>query len=581
MKLSINSILFIKKIIFLLILCSILFYTICYYNNKKILKTKNTISEEVNTDKISSIAINIPQKDYDFLFSDIPTSLRTYQKGKAIADNIPEEYNISLRIRGNHAWHWNKEKPSFRLRIRGEKQLYKTKELDFINPEDPSGFSNFLANIMASKIGLAHFKMAFSQVTINNEYRGIYQIVDPIVSHNLITEDNIKGTIINGNSWDRQIWKNPNLWEIEDDATEDIKQKIQNCLNNLILNFNPPINPKLAKNLNLYVDMQKFAKWSAFMTAIGSLHTDDFHNNFYAYDTKSNRLLPVVADPAGFGSLTSVANENSKSGIEIPLYEFLTPLQDLAFRDPEFLYLRNKYLYEYIENLISPTYLETISNKWKKTIEPFYYLESNTAGAVITVPKMFFSIRLPVSANFRIKDITRINDYYRSRCDYIKKELNDCELEIYTYNNDYNSINNNIQPYIIRIKGNSPFYICFEENEKCFIDTNLNKYLELNEATSTLLLYPAIKRTNYISEDKINWLMLGNRFANYILAPDWQTYLVGFKKDLSINHVLEKLSKGKNLITGNNATINIMEQTLNSDNLYVSSESLHIWSIKE
>ena len=75
---------------------------------------------------------------------------------------------------------------------------------------------------------------------------------------------------------------------------------------------------------------------------IEALNNQADHNNYLVYDTNKKLFCPIIADPTGFGTLTSYLNKKSAvSSVEIPIYEYLTPLFSTYFRNPEFQYKRN------------------------------------------------------------------------------------------------------------------------------------------------------------------------------------------------------------------------------------------------
>ena len=277
-----------KKIILIAIALGLFFAVSNKFVKENIFSISKKISEEEVPSRIPSINISIPEKDYDFLFSDLPLSNRTFQKGKALVDGQPDEYNISLRLRGDHGWHWYKEKPSFRIRINGEKKLYQRKEIDYINPEDPSGFSNVMSSIMATKVELPHFLMTFSQVWINNDYKGLYLIADRKLSSNLIYFDGVTGPVVTGDAWDLKIWFDEKAWQYEQGIENVSLEELQTKMKDLIRHINNPYD----RQIEASIDIEKTAKWAAFMATIGSIHSDDFHNNYSQYfDNNYGHLL--------------------------------------------------------------------------------------------------------------------------------------------------------------------------------------------------------------------------------------------------------------------------------------------------
>lgn len=561
-----------KKMLAVVLL--VLIYFLISYTDKgtNLSDTKNNKPSDLLA--ISNISIFLDQNDYEFLFSRMPLSLRAFQDCTVIADNKPKQLKGSMRVRGNHAWHWYKEKPSLRLRFEKNSFLYDRKSIDLVNPEDPSAISNVLSSLLARNIGLAHFNISFAKVFINKEYKGLYHIADNVSAKMLQCDELDKGPLIVGNDWNLDIWKNASAWEIESEDLEYSLDALKVNLQKMLNNFSRPISAKISPQIWKLLDFDKTVLWSAFMSIIGSLHTDDFHNNFYVYNYQKKNFYPIITDPTGFGVLTSISGKNSTDSYEIPLYEFLTPMHDLAFRDTSFLFARNKKIYELLNSSMQYEAVEKIVFTLKTIIAPLFDDES-CAGAVITVPNLYFPIRLPVSYQTKLNDIERLLTYYKERASFLKKELNKCEVIV----NPVSSKSEITSLFSIRVKGNAPAIWSFKDsNLELYLDENLDRNLLSTEIKKLdeLLLYPALKRVMTPRTD-INWLMINKRLANYQLEPDYQHYLVGVNKS-DETAFLELLKKqGKNAITSEAIDYKFDSEEVSIISLYTNSESLHPW----
>ena len=305
---SSKSQLLVKKVLLICIAAGLIFVVTNKFVREKVLKVNKTFSEEEAPTKISSIKITLPERDFDFLFSDMPLTNRIFQKGRALADEQPEFYDVAIRLRGDHGWHWYKEKPSFRLKLTGAQTLYSRREIDYINPEDPSGFSNVMSSIMAAKAEIPHFLMTFGRVWINADYKGLYLISDTKNSYNLKNYDGVSGPVVTGNAWDCSIWKNEKTWEYELVENGTPQTELEEKMKGLLTITQNPLKDT-ALDIQKYLDFNKTAKWSAFMTLIGSVHSDDYHNNYFVYDSNKKIYFPMITDPTGFGTLNYFLNK--------------------------------------------------------------------------------------------------------------------------------------------------------------------------------------------------------------------------------------------------------------------------------
>ncbi len=506
--------------------------------------------------EVTSYKLYIEPTDYQFLFSHKPASLRIFQKAHLYSHNVPSRHKGRVRARGSHAWHWHQEKPSLRFRIKNPQGPY---YLDFINPEDPAAMANPLATNLAQTLQLPYYQSSLCELHINNEHKGIYNIQHTSASNLEMAHNHDGKAIVAGNSWNLEIWQDSTHWEVtpistslvtDPEDSEQTKVVAQEIITKLLSLFSRPINPLNTTHLFKTLDFHAMATWSAYQAVIGGIHTDDLHNNFFLLNSQ-NKLKPIITDPAAFGTLTAVAGENIPSDSEISIYEYLTPIFDLAFRCPNFQFERNKKLYQLATGIMSISEVNSLVDKYEKTLTPLYFKEKNSS-ALVTVPVLYVPKRLPVSSNQRIKDIARLRNFYKLRNQFLLSQLNQCEANLYPLKDLTDS---QVTSYKIQVKGHAPLAI--KLNNLSLAVASQNQYKDLQQITKgKLLLYPALGEDTTYDETK-RWLITeeGGRLAQYTLAPAPQVYYI-FVEKAQEKDFLQQLAKGAtNAVTSQSVNV--------------------------
>ncbi len=164
---------------------------------------------------VNHFSVGLRSENYQFLFSDKPDSLYTFQDSEFVLNRRPAVYRAGMRIRGTHAWNWDFNKPSFRLRLKGQKLVMGREILDFINPDDASMLANLVSDHMAVELGMPSPRTTISTVTINQDYKGLYHLAEPINVKTLQAQGFNRCSVIEGNIRNSRLWNHPECWEIE------------------------------------------------------------------------------------------------------------------------------------------------------------------------------------------------------------------------------------------------------------------------------------------------------------------------------------------------------------------------------
>lgn len=502
---------------------------------------------------VNHFTVGIKPTDFAFLFSDCPESLYSYQDAELVVNRTPVVYKTKMRIRGTHAWHWNPQKPSFRLRLRGQKKILERSNLNFINPDDASMLANLVADNVAINMGIPSARTTICTVTINNDYKGLYHLAETINPEALMTQGFTGANVIEGNMRDSKMWKHPELWEIQSNTPENISGPF-NCLSRLLAMIETPVQLSRIENLAELIMTDRLASWSALMTAIGSIHSNDFFGNILVHDQLTDQLFPAISDSTGFGVLTSLAGQHSETDIKIPPYEFLTPLLNAFFRVPEFQFQRNLALYKLLNGDLHPDNLGKVVDQFLAILKPLYYKEPY-ASALLNVPILHFPQKLPVSPEVQIADALRLLDFMKARREFLLGLLNKADAMIVCTPQKSEIGGKWYRHQVIQVSGHCPIEWDFSAfSQKILPDFDFDGILdgEIAEFYGLQRLYPGLKESQ---SDLSEQLMLKTRWSGFILEPDAQSYVLGISEE-HLDECLNFLKNhGKNAITGEKAGI--------------------------
>lgn len=524
--------------------------------------------------KVNHFTIGLLPENYDFFFSDKPESLFDYQNAELVVNRTAQLFKAEMRIRGTHAWNWDHRKPSFRLRLRGTKRIMNRQILDFITPDDASMLTNLVSDHIAVELGMPSPRTTIATVMLNNDYKGLYHLAEPINVSTLVGQGFTDCSVVEGNLRNSKIWAHPEVWEIEPAAGRD-PEIARKTLARLLEAVKTPVDLQRVEKLAEAIDPAGFAVWSALMTAIGSIHTNDYFGHLLVFDHKSSRLFPVIADPSGFGVITSIGGMHADIDIRVPLYEFLTPLLNAFFRVPEFQFQRNLQLHRILKTQLADASLQKLVDSYLEQLRPLYYKETY-ASALINIPLVLFSRKIPVSPQFQEKDAARLVSFMKARRAFLLGELAHIEAELIRLQRQTSVDGMPFEHLLIRVKGHCPVVVDFAGLPgRVLADTDFDGVLDNSTivAGGKTLFYPGLTETVFTEP---HWLMPGRRYADFLLTPDFQSYIIGIQSE-HFDEVLARIMKSaENAVTGEKVAVKstgLQEPEADKP----CSKSLHAW----
>ncbi|GAB4279226.1 MAG: hypothetical protein Kow0029_23040 [Candidatus Rifleibacteriota bacterium] len=526
--------------------------------------------------EVNHFTVGISPDDFEFFFSDPPRSFFSYQKAELVINRIPVVFRARMRIKGTHAWNWDRPKPSFRLRLKGQRTFYGKTTLDFLNPDDASMLANLIADNIACRLGLPSPRTTIATVNLNGDYKGAYHLAEPITPE-LLSRQGINGAVVvEGNLRNSKMWHHPELWEIQA-PDEHSERKAKRALSELLALINTPVDLSKLDRLEDFIDFDGLASWSALMSAIGSVHTNDFLGNLLVYDGCKRKLFPVLSDSAGFGVITAIGGRHNDIDVRVPIYEFLTPLLNAAFRIPEFHFKRNRLMYKILQNELKDEHLKNLVNRYLEILRPLYFREKY-ATALINIPIVLFSRKIPVSPQSMLEDAERLLDFMSSRRKFILDLFDNLLVTITDIGHTEKIDGKTYSHILVQVMGHAPVKWDFSAMKgKIIADVDCDQKLDSVEPEfyKPQLFHAGLTETReYL--DQV-WLMVDRRWANFVLEPATQTYLLGISKDDYDECVRFLENAGRNAITDSPVILKLHHGMIDTTLLKPNSSVLHPW----
>ncbi|HEX2936646.1 MAG TPA: CotH kinase family protein [Bacteroidales bacterium] len=193
-------------------------------------------------------------------------------------------YKASARLKGDWSDHFNSDKISFRINIKGNENLMALNEFSLQSPEARSFMTEWICHKLEERENLIHLRTNYVNVVIDGKKKGIYQI-----------EEYFDNTIFQNNNLPEGI-----LFKFEGDAFElkvfnrksiMASDTLRNYLSVLFQKYDAFVDNKLA--LNNFLDVEKFARAYAITDLVRGYHQFYFNNIHFYFNPRTGLVEPI------------------------------------------------------------------------------------------------------------------------------------------------------------------------------------------------------------------------------------------------------------------------------------------------
>lgn len=251
---------------------------------------------------LEKFQIYVAESELKKLDSNLPYSGREYVEAMLMYPD-GKIHEVALKYRGDYSYHWIGEKKSLRIKTKKSRLHDGVRQFNLIVPKTPYIFDNHLPYLLAKRMGLLAPDSRLVEVYINGQYMGVEVYVEQLGEqflrrNGLMPGDIYVGEMVGKDSFrgvPKEVFLNPAYW------TKDA-----------VNNHNPPEWNVALKQLSSSIyredidgmlgllDLDSWARFSAFITIAQTSHFDSMHNWRLYFDPAMGRFKPIVWDPAGW-----------------------------------------------------------------------------------------------------------------------------------------------------------------------------------------------------------------------------------------------------------------------------------------
>lgn len=319
-------------------------------------------------------------------------------------------YDVKIRIRGDTSSHWESDKISWRVKFKKNDTFNGLRSLNLIIPADRSYESEHIFYKLAKKSGLLVPDSGYALVNVNGVDMGLYFMIEDFDLRMLEKNKRSGEFFVENNSWLASRINRLGLFNY------DQRDRDKQQLDFLPSSYKPSIQAgfstavamgkwqeflelvrnsdlqTLEKDIELYMDVEKFAQWSALNWLSGSTHSQLLHNSRWFYDFTTGLVEPIIWD-VGATRISPWRFDRERPTTDIGTFEVqkqVGRLIERLLRVPTIQRLRNEALWAMLND---PEFdLESLSVDLFKQLRPF--LAQGAAAEKYSVITKSFSDRL-------------------------------------------------------------------------------------------------------------------------------------------------------------------------------------------
>ncbi|HUU27501.1 MAG TPA: CotH kinase family protein [archaeon] len=245
-------------------------------------------------------------------------------------------YNADVRLKGDWLDHLQRDKWSFRIKIKGEDTIFGMKVFSIQHPKTRRYIYEWLFHQVAGREGLISLRYKFVNVTLNGKNLGVYALEEHFEKRLIENNRRLEGPIIKFN--ESNFWAERLNFDLNYDGLDIPETGSYGSLPIDMFQENRTFNdPVLFKNFvnaqnlleqfrrgalsaNQVFDVDNFARYIALCDLFGSFHSLRVHQLRFYYNPVLSLLEPIPFDLNAGDKLTSLA------GIAIANTDFFSDL---------------------------------------------------------------------------------------------------------------------------------------------------------------------------------------------------------------------------------------------------------------
>ncbi len=317
-----------------------------YFSSQKFKIFFNSFGESKKV-YLPQINLFISERSEKNLLSNPPYSTKKWQQAKIIYDSESELKDIQFRYRGDNPNNWSFQKKSIRFKLRKNGMNDRQRYFEYwpFNPE------TYLSTKLALESDLLISSVRLVEILINNQVNGVFMELEKLDENFLRRNNFMPVNLYKGENYnaeqkiglDENLYNNPGLWT----KTSFFNQKKRNNYEDLqefLKYLQNAFNSKDAYiNLLSFIDIDYWARYSAYLILAQNDHHTSWHNARLIFDPWSGKVVPLITDP----DINRYVNTEEKvSKLDYSVNDMIKLLNlNSSFLDKKYYYL-NQFLKE-------------------------------------------------------------------------------------------------------------------------------------------------------------------------------------------------------------------------------------------
>jgi len=344
-----------------------------------------------------NIIIDVKYKDFQKLAYKRKVALSKWVLISAPDDFVPgviryndKSFKIKLRLKGDMSDHWEGEKWSFRVKLKGKKTLFGMKKFSIQHPRTRNFIYEWILHKVLEREGLISLRYKFVNVIVNGKEKGIYALEEHFDKRLLEHNKRKEGPIIRFD--EDLLWKNKAHYgdfntRMGFFVSDITAHKLKRTLRTPLLKKEYLRAVSLLEKVRLgkikfsdAFDVKKTARCFAIFDLLGGQHGILWNNAKFYYNPITALLEPIAFD-ANTGR-----NIRNLIGEEFSLYKANNPKE--FFKRQAWIWSDFKFFKEYaaqLERISKPAYLKSLLSDIREE------LDDNLSIIHREFPHFFFS----------------------------------------------------------------------------------------------------------------------------------------------------------------------------------------------
>ena len=292
------------------------------------------------------VRLYIPQKAQSNLMSNLPGSVKSWQRGFKIYPD-GKLRRVKVRYRGDNPVNWIHEKKSIRIKLRKKRLIDDIRVFDYLNIQEPDFLQEYLAYAVHKGLGLVTQHARLVEVFVNDRPSGVHIEVERLdenfLRRNAIMPVNLyKGEQYNTERAfmrDTDLFNDPSLWRklaVFNQHPVADNRDLKRLLTKL---RGVRQGTTRVADIQSVAPIKYWAPFSAFQALVQSWGNDSQHNMRMISDPWRGTIRPLTHDTvAAYRSVQSVVIDRGSHA-----------LSDIYNQYPPFLAAKHRFLKEQID----------------------------------------------------------------------------------------------------------------------------------------------------------------------------------------------------------------------------------------